>query len=111
MNLLNQLSNTDIYVWFSMVILCAVFFLANGIMIMVTKNIKLVSKKNNIKDIKEFSIRYGLVEVLFSSTMIIVSVIGMIFKNNYWSLFVIDMLALLIMMIVTFLIQKNYSTK
>lgn len=111
MRILNELSNTDLYIWFSMVILCAIFFLANGIMIIVTKNVNLVSKKNNIRDIKTFSLKYGIIEIAFSSVMIVVSIVGMIFKRNYWSLFVIDICALLIMMIITFLIQKNHSTK
>lgn len=107
--ILGTILTRDIIIWFVMLIICAVFFLAMGIMLLITKKTTLISKKARFKEGDKLCNIYGAIEVIVATLLIIISIIGLIFTKIYLPLFIAALLLLLGLLLALALVQKNYT--
>jgi len=92
-------------------ILCALFFIASGIMTVVTRNTKLISKKSQYNDEIKFCLFYGLVELIGSSLVLIFLILSLIITSQQTLFFVLTAIDAITMVILMFLLDIKFKKK
>ena len=106
--ILANVSSTDLIVIVSMGLLCAVVFIVNGIMLLVSKNTNLISKKIKFNDENKFCIEYGLSQVVCSSIMLIALILVIVYTKLYLTFVMIAGVSLLTMLLLQFVLSNRY---
>lgn len=92
-------------------ILCALVFVASGVMTIVTKNTKLISKKNLYNNENEFCLFYGLVELVGSALVLIFLILSLVIKSQQTLFFVLTAIDAIAMGILMFVLDIKYKKK
>ena len=109
MNILVKVA--DLLSIYALGILCAVFCLASGILLLVTKNTNLISKKGVYNNPNEFCLLYGLIEAIGSLIILVLMVVSIFIQELYMTFFIIVGIIAIGMFISLFLVNKNYKRK
>ena len=111
MLVLDKINNTDIYTVYVLILLCAVFFLAAGIMLMVKKDTQLINKGHKFHNPEAFAMAYGLVEVVVAGIMILLTIYGFIDLDSCWIVIVASLLLVITLLLTQVFLQKKYRIK
>ena len=106
MMVLINLEVADFISLYGLGFLCMVFFLVNGIMLVVTKNVNLISKNTKYREEEYFVVLNGWINIVFSSLMGIILVIAMVKKDLTLTMFL-----LLGIVVITMLFPSNWKTQ
>lgn len=109
MKILNELLAGDIITIYALGSLCILFFLITGIMVAVTKNTNMISKKTVYKNEKQFALLYGWVYIGFSVFMIVTLVLGVMFLERAILFLLLTGMLAIIMVIVQFLLHTKFK--
>ena len=109
MIILNKVA--DLLTVYALGILCALFCLASGILILVTKNTNLISKKGVYSNSKEFCLLYGLIEVIGSAIVLVLMILSIFFQELTMMFFMIVGIIAIATFVSLFLVTKNYKKK
>ena len=101
----------DLITIYALGITCALFYLAAGILVLVKQNTKLISKKHTYFEEKTFCLVYGLVEVVGSSIVLALLVLGIIFQDLYVLFFILVSIIVTSMIIMLFMINNKFRRK
>ena len=111
MMILDQVTNTDIYTVYVLIIITSLFFLLAGIMLLVKKDTKLISKIHEFHNPEGFAKAYGLVEVVASSAMIGLTIYGFIDLSRAWTIIIACLFLVVTILLVQVFLQKKYKKK
>ena len=107
----NDLQSGEFVSLLALGFICAVIFLINGIIVLVTKNTSLISKDTQYKNPELFAKIYGWVTVSFSSLMLVIMAI-VCFKNNLkLTMFLILGITVITMLLIQIMLQKKFRVK
>ena len=109
--ILIDLNVADFVALYGLGFLCTVFFLVNGIMLLVTKNVNLIAKNRQYKEEKYFVLLNGWINIVFSSLMAIILVIAMIRKDLNLTLFLLLGIVVITMLIIQFMLERKFREK
>ena len=101
----------DLITIYALGILCAAFYLAAGIMVVVKRNTQLISKKNSYSEPETFCLIYGLVEVVGSTLSLVLLLLGMFFQELYILFFVLVAIVVVKMIIILFMINNQFRKR
>ena len=107
----DQLTNTNIYTVYVLILLTSLFFLLAGIMLLVKKDTKLISKVHKFHNPEGFAKAYGLVEVVTSTVLIGLTIYGFIDLSSAWTIIVVSLLLVIFLLLVQVFLQKKYKQK
>ena len=105
----NELTPADFITLFGLGFLCALFFLISGVMLVITKNVNLISKKTVYREEKLFTTIYGCVDIIFSTLMIVILVIGVINQQLYLWLFLLLGIVVITMLLIHYMLQRKFK--
>ena len=91
--------------------LCTVFFLINGIMLVVTKNVNLISKNTKYKEEQYFVLLNGWINIVFSCLMAIVLVIALVKKDLTLTMFLLLGIIVITMLLIQHMLQRKFKVK
>ena len=91
--------------------LCTVFFLINGIMLVVTKNVNLISKNTKYKEESYFVLLNGWINIVFSGLMAIVLVIALVKKDLTLTMFLLLGIIVITMLLIQHMLQRKFKVK
>ena len=92
-------------------IICAVVFMACGIMLVVTKNTNLISKDGNYKSEKLFALIYGWIYIVSAALIIGISVLSFILTSKQLLLFLIMGIVVITTLLIQFMLNKKFKIK
>lgn len=111
MNVLANISEIDLIVCYVLVILCGIFYLLGGIMLLVKRDQRLISKKVLYRDPENFCVIYGILEIVIASIIMIISIVGLLLGKKYWQLLICAMIFVIVLLIIQYVLQKKYRLK
>ena len=103
-----DLTPADFISLYGLGFLCTLFFLIGGIMMVVTKNPNLISKKEKFKNEETFVSITGWVNIVFSSIMTVILVIAMIEPKLNLTLFLVLGILAVTLLIIQFMLQTKF---
>ena len=109
--ILIDLTVADFIALYGLGFLCTVFFLINGIMLVVTKNVNLISKNTKYKQEEYFVVINGWINIAFSSLMAVILVIAMIKKDLTLTLFLLLGIVVITMLLIQHMLQRKFKEK
>ena len=109
--ILIDLTVADFIALYGLGFLCTVFFLVNGIMLVATKNINLISKSNKYKEEKFYVLLNGWINIVFSSLMAVILVIAMIKKDLTLTMFLLLGIVVITMLLIQFMLERKFREK
>lgn len=107
--ILIDLTPADFIALFGLGFLCTVFFLVNGIMLVVTKNTNLIAKNTSFKEEKSFALLYGWINIVFSVLMAVILTIAFIKTELNLTMFLLLGIVVITMLIIQFVLQKKFK--
>ena len=109
--ILIDLTVADFISLYGLGFLCTVFFLVSGILMIVTKNVNLISKNTKYKEEKYFVLLNGWINIVFSGLMAIILVIAIIKKELTLTMFLLLGIVVITMLLIQFMLQKKFKEK
>ena len=109
--ILIDLTVADFIALYGLGFLCTVFFLVNGIMLVATKNINLISKSNKYKEEKFYVLLNGWINIVFSSLMAVILVMAMIKKDLTLTMFLLLGIVVITMLLIQHMLQRKFKIK
>lgn len=111
MKILTDLLTGDVFTVYTLGSLLILFLLITGIMIVVTKNTNLISKKTIYKNPSKFATIYGWIYIIFSILMVTTLALGMILVNYILLFILLTGAVALIMVGIQFFLSKKYKIR
>ena len=111
MMVLINLEVADFISLYGLGFLCMVFFLVNGIMLVVTKNVNLISKNTKYREEEYFVVLNGWINIVFSSLMGIILVIAMVKKDLTLTMFLLLGIVVITMLLIQHMLQRKFKEK
>ena len=111
MMILINLEVADFIALYGLGFLCTVFFLINGIMLVVTKNVNLISKNTKYKEEEYFVVINGWINIVFSSLMAVILVIALIEKDLTLTMFLLLGIVVITMLLIQHMLQRKFKIK
>jgi hypothetical protein len=105
------LTVADFIALYGLGFLCTVFFLVNGIMLVVTKNINLISKNKKYKEERYFVLLNGWISIVFSTLMAVILVIAMAKKDLTLTMFLLLGIVVITMLLIQFMLERKFREK
>ena len=106
--ILAKIDGTDLLVIVAIGILCAITFLISGIMLLVTKNTNLISKKLQFNDTNKFCFEYGLTQVVCSLLTLVALILVIVYTKLYLTFVMIAGVSILTILILQYVISNKY---
>ena len=111
MNILEELNKTDLFVCYGLVILCGLFYLIAGLMLVIKKDTKLINKIDQYHNPEAFCKVYGLVEIVVSTIIIGLAIYGFFNIDHCWVILISSLLLVVTMLLTQVFLQKKYKKK
>ena len=109
--ILIDLTVPDFIALYGLGFLCAVFFLVNGIMLVITKNVNLISKNTKYKEEKYFASLNGWINIVFSTLMAVILLIAIINKDLTLTMFLLLGITVITMLLIQNMLQIKFKEK
>jgi hypothetical protein len=109
--ILEKMADYDFVTLLVLVFLCVVFFLINGIMILVSKNTNIIAKDRKFNNPEGFSKIYGWTTIVFSALMIAQAVISIFMREYEIAIFLIMGITAATLIVIQFLLINKYSVR
>ena len=106
--ILAKIDGMDLLVIVAIGILCAITFLVSGIMLLVTKNTNLVSKKIKYNESNKFCLEYGLAQTICSAIMLVALVLVIVIPSLYLTFVMIAGVVLVTMLLLQYVLSNRY---
>ena len=111
MNILAELNESDLFMCYGLIILCGVFYLSAGLMLLIKKDTKLINKVDQFHNPQDFCKAYGLVEIVVSTIIISLAIYGFFAIEHCWIILISSLLLVITMLLTQAFLQKKYKKK
>lgn len=109
--ILIDLTPADFISLFGLGFLCTLFFLISGIMMVVTKNPNLISKKEQFQNEKVLVLLYGWINIIFSVIMAVILIIAFINTDLNLTLFLLLAITVITALLIQFMLQRKFRIR
>ena len=107
--ILIDLTPADFISLYGLGFLCTLFFLISGLMMVITKNPNLISKKEQYKNEELLVLLYGWINIVFSLIMIAILVIAFIKTELNLTLFLLLGITVITALLMQFMLQLKFK--